>query len=496
MRTMTSALERTEQEFAARPAIVDRGASHTWREHVARVRRAAGALAALGLKPGDTFAIIAANGPRYTELLHAGYWSGIVPVPINHRLAPPEVRQILDDAGCKLLIRDDIHRHPLAASAMTLDAFDGRVATATAVPPRAAQPDDLALLLFTGGTTGRSKGVRLSHGNLVANGEQVGQAMRARADDRYLHVAPMFHAADLLATAFTLAGASHAYLPAFSGAGVLHAIQEHKVTVTMLAPTMIILTLQEPRFAAYDLSSFRLLFYGSSPMDAVWVERAMKAFSGVDIQQGYGLTETSPILTTLDPADHVRALAEKRPELLRAAGRAVAGVELRIVDDDGRDVPPGAVGEVAVRGPNVFAGYLNRPEETAEAIRAGWFHTGDMGRLDEGGILYLVDRKKDMVITGGENVYTSEVEAALYTHPGVQEAAVIGVPDETYGEALLAVVVPAAGNSLTPEALIEHCRGRIGGYKIPRRIELVREMPKSAMGKILKTELRRLYAAK
>jgi long-chain acyl-CoA synthetase len=287
-------------------------------------------------------------------------------------------------------------------------------------------------------------------------------------------------------------GAAHAYLPQFSGANLLRALQDHGVTQVMLAPTMIIMALQEPDFEAYDLSRFRLLFYGSSPMAVEWTRRAMDRFPG-EIQQGYGLTETSPVLTTLDMEEHAEAVASESYDILRSVGRPVIGVDLRIVDDDGDEVPVGEDGEVTIRAPNVTRGYLNRPEENAAAFRDGWFHTGDVGRVDAGGYLYLLDRKKDMVITGGENVYTSEVEAALYQHAGVHEAAVVGVPDEKYGEALFAVIVPAPGATLSEDDIIAHCRERIGGYKVPRRMAFVAEMPKSAMGKILKNELRRIH---
>ena len=232
-------------------------------------------------------------------------------------------------------------------------------------------------------------------------------------------------------------------------------------------------------------------------MDAVWVRRAMEAFPGVELIQSYGLTETSPILTTLGWAQHLDGL--EGGDRLRSVGRPLVGVELRIVDDGGRDAPAGEAGEVVVRGPNVSKGYLDRPEETAAAFRGGWFHTGDVGRLDEEGFLYVVDRKKDVVITGGENVWSTEVEAVLYAHPDVVEAAVVGVPDETWGEALLAIVVPAPGAALASggeeaqAALVAHCRTRIGGYKTPRRYRFVDALPKSAMGKILKEDLRLRY---
>ncbi len=505
MLTMTSTLERAARMFGARSAIADARTTATWAEHVGRVRRAAAILQSHGLQPGDRFAVMGLNSHLYSEILHAGYWAGLIPVPINHRLAPPEIRQIVDDAGCKLLAHCNAFAKVLATpelarlklQPLNLESdYERRLTQTEPIAAHETQPDDLALLLFTGGTTGRSKGVCLSHGNIVSNAMQVALAMRATQDDRFLHAAPMFHAADLLGNAFTLVGGSHAYLPTFSGDGALAALRDRQVTVAMLAPTMIIMILQQPNLANYDLASLRLIFYGSSPIDAAWVRRAMTAFPGVDLQHNYGLTETAPILTAVDPAE-VRALFESGNEaILRSAGRPLAGVDLTIRDDDGNDLAQGEVGEVVVRGPNVAMGYFNRPDETAAAFRDGWFHTGDMGRLDDNGLLFLVDRKKDMVITGGENVYTTEVEAAIYLHPNVQEAAVIGVPDEKYGEALFAVVVPVPGKAISIDDIVEHCRGRIGAYKIPRRGDIVTELPKSAMGKILKNELRRIYAGR
>ncbi len=509
MLTLVSAMDRARRLYGARPAIIDREATFTWSEFLDRVARAATVLHDHGIRPGDRFAILSRNTFRNAEMVHAGYWMGAVPVPVNIRLAAPEVRFILDDAECKLLVVEDA----MAGLAMTDELAPWRsriihqsadpadvawpqyevlLAAAAPAAPREAAEDDDAILFYTGGTTGRSKGVQLTHRNVIANGMQVAPAMRVKFDDVYLHAAPMFHSADLLGTAHTLMGAAHAYLPQFSGAALLQALQDFRVTQVMLAPTMIIMALQEDDFASYDLSRFRLLFYGSSPMAVEWIRRAMDRFPG-EIQQGYGLTETSPILTTLDMEEHADALATGEFDILRSVGRPVIGVDLRIVGDDGVEVPVGAGGEVVIRAPNVTRGYLNRPDENAQAFRNGWFHTGDVGRVDESGYLYLLDRKKDMVITGGENVYTSEVEAALYQHPGVHEAAVVGVPDAKYGEALFAVIVKAPGADPTEDDIIAHCRERIGGYKVPRRMAFVEAMPKSAMGKILKNELRRIY---
>ena len=313
-------------------------------------------------------------------------------------------------------------------------------------------------------------------------------------EDIYLHVAPQFHAADLLGSGFTMNGSAHAYVPVFSPKTVLQAIQDYKVTQAMMAPTMIIMILEEPTFGDYDLSSYRNLFYGSSPMAAEWVEKAIQRFTKAGVQQGYGLTETSPILTTFDADDHAHAMETGNTDILRAAGRPLIGIDLKIFDEDDNELPTGQAGEVCVRGPNVTPGYLNRPEENKEAFKNGWFHTGDVGKVDENGILFLMDRKKDMIVSGGENIYTSEVEAALYKHPDVFECAVIGVPDYKYGEALLAVIVPMPNKNIEKDAIIKHCRKLIAGFKIPRQIDFVTELPKSAMSKILKNELRKIYS--
>ncbi len=512
MLTMRSALERAQRLYGANVAVVDREGTFTWAEHMDRVMRLAGALEAEGIGKGDRFGILCRNAFRQCELIHAGYWNGSIPVPVNFRLAPPEIAFILDDAGVELLFVEDAFLDLFADSAFDpwrdravcipgtgrrteLRTSEDLIAACAPGDGNDSAEDEDAILLYTGGTTGRSKGVRLTHRNVYSNGMQCAVPMKSASHDIYLHVAPMFHSADLLGTAYTLVGGGHAYLPAFSPANLLQAFQDYRATATMLAPTMIIMTLQEPDIAKYDLSSFDRVLYGSAPMAVEWIRRLMDAFPHVNVMQGYGLTETSPILTTVDEDVHVRAVETGEHAILKAAGRPLIGIDMRIVDDAGNEVPAGEEGEVVVRGPNVTKGYLNRPEENARAFQGGWFHTGDVGRMDENGFMFLLDRKKDMIITGGENVYSSEVEGALYQHENVHECAVIGVPDERYGEALFAVIVPRPGTVLTEDEIVAHCRGRIGGYKIPRRMTFVPELPKSAMGKILKTELRKTYGA-
>jgi long-chain acyl-CoA synthetase len=508
MLTMSSALDRCARLYGGRRAIIDTEGTWTWSEHLGRVARAAGLLRKLGVRTGDRFGILSRNTFRHCELLHAGYWIGAVPVPANIRLAPPEIAFILKDADVKALAVDEpfvplVEHEQIAPFAKNAFALAGRgklpdyESLLKPAEPAAlveSTEDDDAILLYTGGTTGRSKGVRLTHRNVVANGMQCAMEMGFRGSDTYLHIAPMFHSADLFGTGLTLLGGAHAYLPQFSPANVMIAIQDFGITCTMMAPTMIIMALQELKPSDFNLKSFRFLLYGSAPMAPEWIAKTIAAFPGVEVCQGYGLTETSPILTFLDFAEHKKALASGDLSRLKAAGRPIVGVDMRIVDDKGNEVRIGQPGEVVVRAPNVTKGYLNLPEATAAAIKNDWFHTGDVGRMDEEGFMYLLDRKKDMIITGGENVYTVEVEQALYQHPAVAECAVVGVPDERYGESLFAAIVLHSGKSLSKDQVIEHCRQRIGGYKVPRQMVFLPQLPKSAMGKILKTELRRIYS--
>jgi len=348
--------------------------------------------------------------------------------------------------------------------------------------------------LYTGGTTGRSKGVRLTHRNVLANAWQIGLSIRLRPGDVYSHVAPMFHSADLHGTVAFMLGCTHVYVPQFTPEGIAELIERHRISVAHWVPTMIKMFVDAPEAHRRDLTSLRLLFYGSSPMPLEWTQAVRATLPGVELYHSYGLTETSPILTVLDHNCVEQAFKSGEMSLLRSAGKPVPGVELRIVDETDRPVGTGESGEVVVRGPNISVGYLKRDADMATAFRGGWFHTGDIGRVDEDGYLYLVDRKKDMIVTGGENVYSSEVEAALYRHPGVAEAAVIGVPDERLGEALFAVIVPRSGSTLTVEELVHHCRAHIGGYKIPRRMAFVQALPRTAVGKVQKALLREMYA--
>ncbi len=512
MLTLPQTLLRNIRHLGAATAIVDGEAKLTWRAFGARVERAAGVLAALGIGRGDRFAIHALNGPIFEELRWAGFRQGAIPVMVNWRLAAPEIAHIIEDAACRAVFVDGrfaavheaselaglaVRRIALseAETCPSLPAYDDLFAAAQVPDPAEAEADDDAILYYTGGTTGRAKGVRLSHANIVSNGLAFGLAQGARADDVFLHTAPMFHSADLLATGWFLAGAAHAYLPAFSPAGFLDTLAATRATVTVTVPTMLIMLLGDPAFAEANVSSLRTMIFGASPMDPEWIRRVAAAFPGAELSNSYGLTETAPDLTVFEPLDFRRAIEAGAPEIA-SVGKPNALVELRVVDGDGAEAPPGEAGELWARGPNITKGYLNLEELSREVLADGWLRTGDVARIDEGGYVYLLDRTKDMVISGGENVYSAEVEAALYRHEDVHECAVIGVPDERLGEALFAVIVARPGAVPDEHAIIEHCRRHIAGYKIPRRMAFVDAMPKSAMGKILKADLRAEYGAR
>lgn len=503
MTTLGQALEWAAERHRDRTAVISDEETLTYGEWAVRVARCAKWLSEIGVESGERFGILAQQHHYVSELLYAGYRAGSIPVPVNIRLAPREIVEILRDAGCRHVIVDTALLGGVGALAPDLDearffALDlaGPAPWAGLEPAPLTQrdPSAEALLLYTGGTSGRGKGVRLSHSNVLTGFQQIALALGAEANDVYLHVAPHFHSADFGGQSFFLVGAAHVFLGSFSVGNVLELVEKRRVTATLLPSTMLAMVLSDPETDRRDLSSLRVLLYGASPLAAPWIRKACERFPTTRIFQGYGLTESAMLLTMLSDRAHRDAVSGVRPDLIAACGTANLGVEVRIVDDEGREAPAGRAGEIVGRGANIMMGYLNRPNDTHRTLRDGWLYTGDLGRMDEQGYLFVLDRKKDMVITGGENVYSAEVETVLAAHPDVREVAVIGVPDAVMGEALLAVVVPATEKKPTVDDVIAFCRGKIGGYKIPRRLEIVERLPRSAMGKVLKNELRAIYA--
>jgi acyl-CoA synthetase (AMP-forming)/AMP-acid ligase II len=501
---LTQGLHRSAQQMPEEPSTIFGVRHRTFAETADRVARLAGALRGLGVQQADRVAILALNSDRYSEFLLAVPWADAVFVPVNTRWAAPEIGYALAECDARVLFVDETfaplvpalrEAHPGLAAVIYcgegeppggMYGCEQLIAESEPVADARRGGDALAGVYYTGGTTGAPKGVMLSHANLLTSA--LGSAATGRLCEpggRLLHAAPMFHLADGAAwTAQTAIGGTHVIVPAFDPVGVLTAIAEHQVTSALLVPTMIGMLVNHPDAGAYDVSSLRQLLYGASPISEAVLEKAMKLFCNAGCTQAYGMTEVSPVATLLLPADH------HDPARRRSAGRAAPHAEVRVVDEDDCEVPRGTVGEVVCRGGHVMLGYWNQPEATAEALRGGWMHTGDGGYMDEAGYVYVVDRLKDMIVTGGENVYSVEVEKALAAHPAVASCAVIGVPDETLGERVHAVVVVTAGESTTPEELRDFCKQHIAGYKAPRSAEFVDALPLSGAGKVLKRELR------
>ena len=502
---LTQGLHRALQCRPDRIATIFGERQHTYRQYVDRVARLAGALQALNMAAGDRIGILALNSDRYLEFFYGTWWGGGAVNPVNIRWSPAEIAYSLDDCDTRILLVDEQFKgiaEELRSRSQALKTLiytgdgatpDGMLNYEELLAQTAPAADanrsgtDLAAVMYTGGTTGFPKGVMLSHENLVSNALALIGANITHAEGVALLIAPMFHVAvGTLMLGHAVVGGTSVIAPMFTPLATLQAVQQHRVTHLLLVPTMIQLTVDHPEAGNYDLSSVQVLTYGGSVINDAVLQRAMKRFPNASFNQAYGMTELSPCATYLSPSDH-----RGNPGLLRSAGRATLVTEVRVVDEQGVEVPRGSVGEVVVRGSTVMLGYWNKPEETARALRGGWMHTGDGGRMDEEGYLYIVDRMKDMIVSGGENVYSAEVENALAQHPSVATNAVIGIPSEKWGEAVHAVVVFKPGVNATSDELSAHCRGLIAGYKCPRSFEFRDALPMTGAGKIQKTELRK-----
>jgi acyl-CoA synthetase (AMP-forming)/AMP-acid ligase II len=509
---VTQGLHRAVQQQPDAVATVFGSRRTTFAQQRDRVSRVAGGLRQAGVRPGDRVAFLGLNSDRFYEHYFAVPWADAVVNPINTRWAVAEIVYALEDSQTSALMVDDAFLPLVDQICARYGGLETLIYVGDgAVPDGMASYEDLASagpemadvrrggeemagLFYTGGTTGFPKGVMLSHRNLLTSvlGLQASGAF-PRTLGPTLHVAPMFHLAavsELISCA--VAGRTQIILPAFDPLAVLEAVDRDRIEALRLIPVMLQMLIDHPRFDDFDLSCVSSVGYGGSPITAALVERATAKFPGADFVQVFGQTELSPVTSVLGPQEHS---APRRTSLIRSAGRAAPHAEIRIVDDLGTEVEPGAVGEVVVRGGHVMQGYWNNPTETAFALRGGWLHTGDAGYLDGDGYLYIVDRIKDVIITGGENVYSAEVEGALGAHPAVAASAVIGVPDERWGERVHAVVVLCDGAVVTPEELRDHTKEYLAGYKCPRGVDFVDTLPLSAAGKVLKRELRDRYTA-
>jgi len=494
----------TERPDAA--AIVYEGRTTRYGALDRAASRAANGLIADGIKPGVRVAHLDKSSDLYFELLFGVAKANAVMVSVNWRLAPPEVLQILNDAEAEILfvgeeyfpviekIRDELKA---VRKIVTFGPHHGawesfaewRDRNADTDPRLPARREDTAVQFYTSGTTGLPKGAELTNANFAFMFEQWTRSWLLKPDAQNIVCLPMFHIGGAgWGIAGLFAGATNHVMREFVPANVLETIQRERIQVMLLVPAMILFLVQAPQIRETDLSSLQLIVYGAAPIPAELLKQAMAVF-GCGFQQVYGLTETTGAITLLPPDDH----DPSDPKKLLSCGYAQVGVELRIVDDAGKDLPLGQVGEIAIRSPQVMHGYWRLPDATKRAIHGDWFFSGDAGYLDDKGYLFIYDRVKDMIVSGGENIYPAEVESALFGHPDVADVAVIGVPDERWGEAVKAVVVKKPGAGVTAGELITWARDRIAGYKLPKTVDFIEALPRNPTGKILKRELRLPY---
>jgi long-chain acyl-CoA synthetase len=481
------------------------GLAVSWSELLDQAARIAGGLRALGVSEGERVAILSANSDLYMALYLAVPWAGGVLTPLNARWSAAENAYAIDDSKPAVILVSPGHIDAIAgilagrADGPTLVALDAverdgwldlsQLMSHGAVEDAGRGGDDLLAIFYTGGTTGKSKGVMLSHAGFTGNCMAMRDLGICPDGCRMLVVAPLFHLAAAAAlTMAMLAGGTAVIAPVFNPDSTLDLIADEGVTDALLVPTMIQMLLDGRSFDAGKLARVNTVMYGASPMPEATIDRIMAAAPHLNFFQAYGMTEVSCTATVLGPEYHRGG--HRAAGRHRGAGRPIATAEVVIADEAGLPLPAGQVGEILVRGKGVMLGYWNQPDLTAEALRDGWMHTGDGGRFDDQGVLYVVDRIKDMIVSGGENVYSAEVESAISLHPDVAQCAVIGVPDERWGERVHAVIVQRPGSDVTDQAVIDHCRALIAGYKCPRSVEFKPALPLSAAGKVLKAELR------
>jgi len=507
-------IRRNSRQSPNRLAIVDGENRLTFRQYESRVNRLANALINRGLERQDRISIFSPNGASYLEVYGAGEVSGIIVNTVNFRLAPEEVCFILGDADPRVVFFDAAETGVIAAIRASLPAvrhfvriggdpadapewsepYETFIASGSPEnPAQSPTPEDTAYLIYTSGTTGRPKGVMLGQKAQWLNSLVIAQELGACATDKWLLVMPLYHVgAKYLQLAHHLAGAAIFVHRRFHPSSAVDAIEQERVTRTHFAPTMLQSVLDLPDIDERDLSSLRMITYGTAPMPVPLLRRALGKFGPV-FQQRYGSTESAAV-TALFAHQHVLEGSAAEVARLASAGQSNVMTELRVVAANGADCPPGQPGELWIRNPDlVMRGYWRNPEATREAFRDSWFASGDVATLDEEGFVFIVDRKHDMIISGGENIYPREVEEAIAHHPAVRDVAVIGVPDQKWGEAVLAFVVAREDTPLTADGVIDHCREHIASYKKPSHIEFRDALPRMPSGKIDKRKLREPY---
>ncbi len=507
---LTHILEKTAHQHPDERALLFKDKSLTWHQYLMHAQQLGGALKAFGLQAGDRVAALSFNSDRLAELFYGPFYANTIFVPLNFRLSSNELLTCMQDCTPRLLFVGDGFVDTAREIAQACEScehlvymgegelpagfldYEAVLSAATPAPRCDSGGDDVAVLFYTGGTTGKPKGVMLTHDNLFINAIAAISAYRFESGGQFLQVAPIFHAA-AGSRMYSLAMASccAVLLDKFDPQETAALIEKEKITDGLFVPTMLNMMLNADSFENYDLTSLKRISYGAAPMPEALIRQVIARLPHVTFFQGYGMTEAAPMVTILSPEAH--ELGGPLADKLSSVGKPVPHCDLRIVDEEGNDLPALATGELVVRGPNFLKGYWGLPEITSEVLRDGWYHTGDAGYIDEDGFVFLVDRIKDMIISGGENIYSAEVESAIYEHPAIRECAVIGIPHEKWGEAVHAIVTLKAGQTIDSNQLIDFCRERIARYKVPRSLEVIDEMPLSGASKILKTELRKPY---
>ncbi|HBB94991.1 MAG TPA: fatty-acid--CoA ligase [Blastocatellia bacterium] len=485
----THSLGRARRYYPERTAFASNGERVTFRELHDRVGRIAAALTNHGFRKGDRLGLLLPNEREYVALVYACAWLGVIAVPLNTRLSAKEIDHVLVDAAPHGLVRHSSLAAPSVELRQLIIDKEPLDLGNDSFPADVYEPDAVFALIYTSGTTGRPKGVALTHSNILANLDHVNYWMRYREGGVYLHAAPIFHIADFpFMFASPAFGTCQVTIPKFSLEAFCEAVERKRVTHTVLVPTMLNLLTQFADLRKYDLTSLEYLGYGGSPIAPELIHSTRKILPKAKLVQVYGLSETG-FLAGLQDHEHI----ERR---LTSCGRACPGIEVKVVDDKGDEVATGQHGELVARGANVMRGYWNNLKETNAVFSDGMFRTGDIGYQDADGYIYILDRLKDMIVTGGENVYSGEVEAVIYQHPAVKEAAVFGIPDPKWGELVMASVVLRTGLAVSADDLISFCRQSLANYKVPRRVEFSEtELPKNGSGKILKRNLRERFWA-
>jgi long-chain acyl-CoA synthetase len=479
----------------------------TYGELEDRVNRLANTLISLGLTKGGRVTIMAENTFKYMEVYFGAAKAGLSVTPLNYRLSDKELAHIVNDSEATVFFAGDGLEQRVTGFKDKLKGISHWISLDNKTDgfmfyedllPKAPGTDplmdvdenDMAILMYTGGTTGLPKGVMLSHRNLLTGHYALVIGYSTTRNDSTCFCLPMFHVAIWPVITHLMMGGKAVILPRADVEEIMRAIQDERCTHVLLVPTILQWLIDHPKLDQFDLSSLRIVNYAGSPMQIDVLKRCMDKFGPI-LAQGYGMTEAAPFVTVHFADDHV--LQGPRSRLLRSVGKVGVCVESRVVDEDDRVLAPGEVGEICIRGKNVMMGYWKNPEQTAQALRGGWLHTGDIGMIDEEGYIFLMDRKADMIITGGENVYPKETEDALYEHPAVYECAVISAPDDRWGERVQAVVVLKPGMTVTEKELVDHCKNRLAGYKCPKSIDFWPDLPKTSVGKITRREVKKHY---